>query len=148
MMRILRLPMHRARDILRLTDMLQAIPDNDWTWRVVDFWGVGPTFGITMPDFEGRVGAEPDGLPVTWRHLKMLADSLDQTIDCLIVLPKDAREIDIDALIEDQFVTCRIVIHAVDSTEWIVGVDSTVEGDEEIYRKWKELERAAERSNT
>lgn len=142
-MRFVRLPMHSAGRMLQLADVLAAIPDNDWTRYVIDFWGTGLTpFGMPMTGFEDRARTEPGGFPLSWSGLRELAGSLSQTVECLIIAPKDGESVDVVGLLGDQFDACRVVIRALDSTEWAVGVDTSVEGHREISRAWQALGRA------
>ncbi|MNL84752.1 hypothetical protein D3C87_2128280 [compost metagenome] len=58
-MQTFKLPMHRGSGkILQLSDLLAAIPDNDWTWSLLDFYGIGiAPDGMPMADFEVIVHA-------------------------------------------------------------------------------------------
>ncbi|GAA2694882.1 MULTISPECIES: hypothetical protein [Actinosynnema] len=80
----------RATGPVHLSDVLAAIPENRWTWVVLDFDGVGVAPG-GMPEFGDRVRAE--GVPFTWEELLRFADGQEQTIDCLIVAERAGERV-------------------------------------------------------
>lgn len=107
--------------LVQLTDFLSAIPENNWVWAVLDFYGIGNAPNdLSMEDFEKLVRSKPNGVIMTWYELNNFASSLDQTYDCLIVAAKSPQNISKDRSAKENFSNCEVVIEAFDSTEWSV----------------------------
>jgi len=109
------------RSCVQLADFLSKLPDDDWVWSVLEFYGVGTApNGLPMADFEALTRSEPKGFIMNWSELKNFAGSLDQTYDCLIVAARSVQDISNDKSSKENFSNCEVVIEAFDSTEWSV----------------------------
>jgi hypothetical protein len=107
--------------VLQLADILSAIPENDWIWAILDFYGVGAVPNkLPIEDFENRVRSAPQGILMPWSELKKFANSLHQTYDCLIIAAKSSQDISSDKSVKENFSKCEVVVEAFDCTEWSV----------------------------
>ena len=120
MMKSIKLPMFRANGTrVQLKDLLESIPDNQWSWLVIDYYGTGKApSGMSMPEFESYLRSCANGFEMSWQELQSFASHLEQTIDCLIVAVDSTEQIDLGRLEETNFRGCHCVLQAFDSTEW------------------------------
>ena len=66
------------RSKILLADVLEAVPDNDWVWSILEFDGIGPTPNDTHPnEFNEWLRAHPTGFLLTRAELKTFASSLE-----------------------------------------------------------------------
>jgi hypothetical protein len=106
---------------VQLDELLAVIPENEWIWSIIEFYGIGEApDDLSMDEFDELVRAKDSGFIMPWLKLKKFASSLDQTIDCLIVGAKSEKDILSAKLTRDDFTSCEIVLRAFDSTEWSV----------------------------
>ena len=111
-----------GNQVVQLVDLLSVIPDNNWHWSILDFCGVGVLpIGLSMEEFEEKIRSAPKGYYFSWEKLKMFADHLEQTWDCLIVAVESENDLVAEELKADNFDRCVIVLIAFDSTSWSVG---------------------------
>lgn len=122
-MRPFKLPMHRSSGyVLQLADLLAALPDNDWSWSLLDFYGIGiAPDEMPMADFEEIVRSNPAGYLFSWQALKAFSLGLEQTYDCLLVAVTSENDLVPAELAVDNFERCEVVVQAFDSTEWSLG---------------------------
>lgn len=107
--------------LIQLTDFLQTIPENNFIWAILDFYGIGNApNGLLMEDFETLVRSKSQGFIMNWAELQEFAGSLEQTYDCLIVAAKSLDFISSEKSEKENFKNCEIVIEAFDSTEWLI----------------------------
>lgn len=71
-----------------------------------------------MAEFERRVRAAPDGLPMSWPEIHRWGTEITQAIDCEIAAFRVH-----DDRVDDERAVVRIC--AIDSTEWVVAVDES-----------------------
>jgi hypothetical protein len=119
MMECIEFPMHRDDSIVALADILAVINPGRWTWRVLDFDGVGiGPGGMWMSEFDRIV--HENGYLMNWQELNQFASGLDQTWDCLIVAltPDDKRSR--QELLDSKCADAEFVIEGVDSDSWEV----------------------------
>lgn len=85
--------MHRTSGgALGLVQILDIIPENMWTWSILELWGTGSApQGMTIQSFEDFISSSDVGYPLSWRELIGAASNLDQIHDCLIVATKSSR---------------------------------------------------------
>lgn len=108
--------------LIQLIDFLSVIPENNWVWVILDFYGAGNApCGLTMEEFETLVRTKSGGVIMTWLELNDFAKTLGQTYDCLIVATKSTQNISEDRSVKENFSSCEIVIEAFDSTDWSFG---------------------------
>ncbi len=111
-----RMPMTRGADALRFAEIVEAIGDNDWSWVVLDFHGVGVAPGaMPMPAFEHVV--QERGCRMTADGLREFARANHEVWDCSIVAhDKPDAEPATSIARED----VRLILEGIDSTCWEV----------------------------
>ncbi len=121
-MQFIEFPMHLEEGcVVQLAELLKMIPNNNWSWRVLDFDGMGIlSINMSMEEFEERVRSTPTGYRLSWRELKIFAEKLEQTWDCLIVAVESESDLVAEELSTDNFDRCLVVLRAFDSTSWSV----------------------------
>lgn len=122
-MKFIEFSMHQENSrIIQLTDLLAAIPNNDWSWSILDFYGVGKLLiGMSMEKFEETARSMPGGYLFSWSELKAFAGQIEQTWDCLIVAAESKQNLIAADLEKDNFSRCLLVLQAMDTTTWSVG---------------------------
>lgn len=134
-MKDLEFPMFKNGEIISLSKVLEAIPENRWTWSMLDFYGIGVApENLEMADFESLTRSLPKGYILSWKKLRELSESLEQIYDCLIVATPGESDLIENELNNDNFQRCVVVIKALDSTVWSVGSKM-----DDILKKWKTL---------
>jgi hypothetical protein len=110
-----------------LADLLAIVPENDWVWSVVEFCGVSavPPLGLAMSEFEERIQASSGGMRYSWSGLKEFAADLEQTYDTLIVGASSEDHIVSSELEAENFEHCWVILRALDSTVWQVGINDS-----------------------
>jgi hypothetical protein len=134
-------PMHVGRRTIGLAEVLGVVPENDWDWRLWDFYGIGPSpDGRPMPDFERATRESPDGYPLSWSALASFASGLEQVHDCLLTAgPRGARPPTSAEVMADDFHSCLVAIRAEDSTEWHVSTNLPGEAGAILREAWEAL---------
>ncbi|MEU8202722.1 hypothetical protein [Streptosporangium sp. NPDC049046] len=137
MIRKITIPMHKENgSLVSLSNLLEAIPDNEWRWIIIEFYGIGsPPHGMTMDEFEESIRNEPNGLTVSWAELKEMGKNIEQTYDFLAVAyapnsPLEVPPTDTESL-NDSLGQC-ILIRAFDSMEWTVEVSDRLGFSEKL----------------
>lgn len=112
-------PVSRSDGVLvQLTDVLAMVPDNDWTWSIIEFDGIGrPPDGLSMDAFEKTIRESPAGFTMSWSGVETFSQGLIQTIDSIIVAVENEEKIQ-KIKGGTLFSLCEIVIDVFDSTEW------------------------------
>jgi hypothetical protein len=117
MMRKLNIPMWRDGQLISLSAVLRAVDENDWTWQLRDFSGVGAApGGEAMQEFEAAVRKSPANM--SWGELRRFAEAIEQVCDCLIVGVDRAAGSAPTSTADDDAVGTRLVLEADDSTMW------------------------------
>ncbi|MGW0477953.1 hypothetical protein [Nonomuraea sp. NPDC003214] len=112
-------------ETVALMEILRAIPDNTWTWTILELWAVGtPPNGMTMPSFENFISSAETGYPMTWPELLDLAAGLDQVMDCLIVATERPHAVPRRLADQDDASELLVRIDALDSTEWHININA------------------------
>jgi len=121
-MKFVTFPSFRKNDsLVQLTDLLSVVPENNWTWAILDFYGIGHApNNLSMDDFEKLVRSSPQGVFMTWSELNEFSNSLEQIYDCLIIAVKSPQDIRDDQLKKEIFDNCEVVIEMFDSTKWSI----------------------------
>ncbi|GLX37699.1 hypothetical protein ACFXB4_18690 [Streptomyces lavendulae] len=106
---------------VRLADLLPLIPDNDWTWSILEVDGVGvmPN-GMSVDAFEDLVRASPTGFILGWSELKAFAADLEQNHWLTVVAARSADDLVAAELRVDDFSRCLVMLEAFDSGSWTV----------------------------
>jgi hypothetical protein len=105
--------------LVQLIDFLKQLPENDWVWSFLEFDGIGiAPNNLSMNEFEELIRADATGFKMNWHELLQFAESIQQTINCLLVAVKEINDLQAAELDADNFSSCEIVIQAFDSTEW------------------------------
>lgn len=103
-----------------LCDVLARIPQNDLTWCILDFSGIGVApGGVRMEDFE-QLTESQGGVAMDWPQLTAFAATLEDVSDCVIVggAVADAR---VRQRIDHGDVAgLEVVIRLADSTDWTI----------------------------
>lgn len=106
---------------IQLAELLAQIPDNDWTWKIIEFDGVGQMpNNESLLEFQKKLRVQPLGIEVSWDELTQFAKNIYYTIDCLIVAVIRGKRCDLSKVIADEFAGCEVAVRAIDSTEWII----------------------------
>jgi len=108
--------MWEGEAVVSLGTVLSRLPNVELEWRLVELDAVAkPDSGLDLRDLERRIDeVQPLGLALSWRDLKNLADQVDHVIECLLVGVAKS---------EDSPYRIRVIVEALDSTEWqIFGV--------------------------
>ncbi|MYS87867.1 hypothetical protein [Embleya scabrispora] len=106
---------------IRLAELIEVVPDNDWQWSVLECIGIG-----TMPweMRSGRVGervlASHVGFLMSWHELREFADGLEWTEELLVVAAESLERLDPEQLGVDDFTGCLMTLEAVANTTWTV----------------------------
>ncbi|MEU7584243.1 hypothetical protein AB0B50_42440 [Streptomyces sp. NPDC041068] len=121
----LRIPMHAPGGrFVTLSDVLAHVPEGRgaaWTWRVLEFTGVGEMpGGLSVEEFEEAALESPAGLPFDWPALRDFAGRVEQVQDLILIAVEEGTEPDPAALEAMDLSGSPFVIEAVDSTEWQV----------------------------
>ena len=104
---------------VQLIDWLNKIEPNNLNWSILDFNGIGNApSNLSMDEFEDLIKSDPTGYKMGWNELVYFAQSLEQTIECLIIALEPDTEFVGENLGKDDFSSCKIIIQAFDSTEW------------------------------
>lgn len=108
------LPMRTASgETVELIHVLRSLPENAWTWSILDLWGTGiAPGGMAMRSFEDLISSSADGYVLSWHELVETVARLDQVHDCLILAGESQH-----ALSEP-----LIAIEGQDSTRWEIHV--------------------------
>ncbi|CAI1074372.1 Uncharacterised protein [Serratia liquefaciens] len=122
MMQMRSFPMNRSDGSkISLEELLTVVPGSQWTWYVLDFYGIGCTpGGQTMVSFEEEVRSSENGIAMTWAELNDFARALDQTIDCQIVAGRLEKPVSRDRVERKDFRGYEMVLDGFDSTKWAV----------------------------
>lgn len=108
-----------------LSQIIELLPANNLTWRILDFEAIGEApGGARMDAFENAVRAAPEGHPLTWKEFALFASRMEQVWNCLIVATEPLTAIDRTTLEDAGFPNCAYVIEAFDSSEWRLGAES------------------------
>lgn len=106
---------------IRLAELVEVVPDNDWQWSVLECIGIG-----TMP-WEMRSGrvnelvlASQVGFLMSWRELKEFADGLESVEELLVVAAASRDLLIPEQLSVDDFSGCLMMLEAFDNTTWTV----------------------------
>lgn len=118
---------------VRLADLLTLVPDNDWTWSIleVDAVGVMP-HGMGVDAFEDLVRTSPTGFALSWPELKAFAADLEQNHWLTVVAARSADQLVAAELQADDFSRCPVVMEAFDSGSWTVAAQPGASGDYDI----------------
>jgi hypothetical protein len=122
MMQMRSFPMDRSDGSkISLEELLTVVPGNQWTWYVLDFYGIGRApDGQPMIAFEEEIRSSDNGVAMTWTELNDFARALDQTIDCQIVATVLQSPVSRDRVERKDFCGYEMVLDGFDSTEWAV----------------------------
>jgi|GEM_PF-1157276 len=117
-------PYNSDGSIRQLKDLVVSISENDYTWSILEFDGVGMAPNkMEMAAFEALALAEPQGFFMTWTEFKSFVKSVNDVTNCLIVgalLPDDisTKKNDIQ-----NYINCEVVIEVLDGADWTIGVN-------------------------
>jgi hypothetical protein len=134
-------PMHVGRRTVGLAAVLCVVPENDWDWRLWDFYGIRPSpDGTPMPDFERATQESPNGHRLPWTALVSFAADLDQVFDCLLTasLPGQAPPTPVKVMAGD-FGECLVAIRADDSTQWHLSSNFLGDTGAALREAWEAL---------
>jgi hypothetical protein len=135
---VYKLDMWVAGKVRSLESILAVIPGDGLCWSVLSFFGTGNlATGESILEFEERVRRSAVGVPMTWGELRFFAKDLEQTIYCEIIgveAKGDLEEVasTVDPLSSE---SCRVLVRAVDSTDWEIGLDPRLDGAAETVAR-------------
>ncbi|MFD0268156.1 hypothetical protein ACFVGY_16495 [Streptomyces sp. NPDC127106] len=105
-----------------LAEVLTRVPDNTWTWLLLDWDGIGEVpGGLDSEDFRGLVLASPTGIPMTWAEARAFAAVQWDVNDVLLVAVDAVADADPQRFAQDDFSGCRYLVEGFDSGTWTVG---------------------------
>ncbi|GAA4019529.1 hypothetical protein [Streptomyces plumbiresistens] len=122
--------MHDTKgEIVGLDSLLALVPDNNWTWSVLEFDGIGQGAGsLGYAEFREKVGSSPQGYVMSWAQVREFAAGVRQCFDLLLVAARDRRLLDPERFAAGDFTGCLMVLTASDSTWWTVEIDADIDG--------------------
>ncbi|MCY1306705.1 hypothetical protein D9M70_565780 [compost metagenome] len=82
-------------------------------------------FHLSLSEFQKKLRGLPQGLTLTWAEMLKFANSIEYTIDCLIVAVSTLDKLNISNFIEDNFQLSEVALRAIDSTEWILSASDS-----------------------
>ncbi|MEU0935474.1 MULTISPECIES: hypothetical protein [unclassified Embleya] len=106
---------------IRLAELIEVVPDNDWQWSVLECIGIG-----TMPwEMKAcRTGelvlASQVGFLMSWHEFKEFADGLEWAEDLLVVAAESRERLKPEQLRIDDFSDCLLTLEAFANTTWTV----------------------------
>ncbi|WP_438314260.1 barstar family protein [Streptomyces sp. HUAS TT3] len=105
-----------------LAEVLARVPDNTWTWLLLDWDGVGEAPGaLDLEAFRDLVPAAPTGIPMTWPEVQEFAAAQQDVVYVLLVAVDAAADADPQRFAQDDFAGCRYLVEGFDSGTWTVG---------------------------
>ncbi|MFE7186432.1 hypothetical protein [Streptomyces erythrochromogenes] len=114
--------------VLHLDDLLSLVPDNDWTWSVLEFDGIGHgPAGQGYAAFREKVNASPQGYVMSWPEVAEFSAGIRQYFDLILVAVSNRDLLSAERLEAQDFGQCLVVFTAGDSAWWAVQVDEVVE---------------------
>lgn len=118
---MLEVPMYRVNGTrAQLADLLAKVPVNSWVWSVIEFDGAGQMPSIIRLLSFRKIREQPHGLVLTWSEILKFSETIEYTIDCLIIAVSSIDKLEVDKLLADDFQECEVALRAIDSTEWIL----------------------------
>ncbi|MEU4997746.1 hypothetical protein [Streptomyces sp. NPDC021622] len=116
------IPMHGPEGrYVNLSDLLPFVPGARWTWRLLEFTGVGVMpGGRSVEEVEEAALAAPTGLPFDWPSLREFANRVEQVQDLILIAVAEGTDPDPAALAVMDLSGSPFVIEAIDSTDWLV----------------------------
>ncbi|MGL5386817.1 MAG: hypothetical protein ACRDCA_13355 [Serratia sp. (in: enterobacteria)] len=106
---------------IKLSDLLEKIPDNEWIWCVYEFNGVGiAPLGLSMPEFEELVLSKDTGLELTWKDIKSLAESLTDIMLC--TLGAITHPVPYSCIENNELDNFIVLVRIFDSTSWEINM--------------------------
>lgn len=107
---------------VELQEILKEIDDGElYYWSILFFDGMGHLKnGKAIPTFAKEALHSKKGILISWNELNVLADSLEQIFDILIIGCKDFKNIIRYKDDREMYETCDIVINMFDSSYWEV----------------------------
>jgi len=109
--------------IVRLKDILVAIPTNNYAWSILEYDGVGGigVNGLDLDQVSKKAHDNEQGLILTFDQLKEFSNTANQTFDCLIVASENLNDFKLDRSDIKNFAHTKYVIEAFDGYEWTIG---------------------------
>lgn len=109
---------------IQLHTLLALVEENDWTWSVLEFEGVGQApYNLWMSDFEDMLIESKKGAIMSWCEINKFATNIEQTYWCIVIATLSADEIVKPTGPEFVPNNCLFAFEAFDSTEWTVWSD-------------------------
>ena len=107
---------------VKLQDILEEIVNGEqFYWSILFFYGTGNLRDDkSIPVFEDEVRKLERGMLIKWDALNLLAGTLDQVVDMLIIASKDLQLISRYKNDIEMYEACDIVVEMVDSSYWEV----------------------------
>jgi hypothetical protein len=135
------IPMHgTSGSAVALSQILNVIPENAWTWSILELWGTGiAPQGMTMQSFEDFIASSDIGYPLSWRELVDLASVLEQVHDCLIVATGSPCAPSRQIVEQKSDPDLLVVIEGLDSAQWDVNVNEQLDDVEEVKERLASL---------
>ncbi|QIO08801.1 hypothetical protein [Acinetobacter lanii] len=117
--------------LIRLIDILNLIPDNNYSWSILEYEGIG---GLGINDFSFEqvcqyAQSNSQGFILNFNDLKVFASTLHQTLDCLIVASKDTKDFLLDRAQIENFYHTPYLIEVWDGYEWLIGAQEALNID-------------------
>ena len=104
---------------ISLSDLLNDIPKNNWSWFLFEFNGIGTApDNLSMSEFEDLVLKNDNGYHFTWSQLQSFAHSLSDINDCLLAAISHTDQISYSDIDRGDISKCNIIIKIFDSSFW------------------------------
>jgi hypothetical protein len=106
---------------IKLSDLLEKTPKNEWAWCIYEFEGVGAApFGLSMPEFEDLVLSKDTGFELTWEDMIILAESLTDIMSC--TLAAVTSPMPYSCIESNELENCMVLLRVFDSTTWEINM--------------------------
>ncbi|WP_435157334.1 hypothetical protein [Amycolatopsis sacchari] len=125
----------KSGELLDLYDVLDAIPDNDYVWHLIEFYGFGAApEGMNISEFEQLVLRSEISYTFSWLELRQFARGLHQAIDCLLVANRGMirKKYFFDELRGNLEEFVAYVIYVNDGEQWEVAVEEDEANTESV----------------
>lgn len=124
-MKSITLAMQRENKVaIELKTLLNLTEDNNWTWTVCEFDGIGQApYNLSMSDFEDMLIESKKGAIMSWCEINEFATNIEQVYWCIVIATLSADEIVKPTGPEFVPNNCLFAFEAFDSTEWTVWSD-------------------------
>lgn len=104
---------------IELTELLDQLPPNEWSWTVFDFDGIGGEFGEYTPVELQKATQTGDGVQMTSSEFVAFASTITDLWWIVAIAHPSGERIPVEVIEQRDFSRCAFVLEGQDSTWWI-----------------------------